>query len=190
MGIPVGEIFDEATIAALKTYLGTDEKLDLTPALSEIYDLRSQDFNRLLAGLSEVAFRIRFGMFVALPFSHPNVAASQTNLEIYRGSGADVALLRTVAPFDGSMVGITARTENARTAGQCAVHPSLNGAVKNLEALIDVTNTQKHYATQLPQVETFSAGDELGVMLTTDGTWAAGATPSLDVDLYVSFRDQ
>lgn len=190
MSITIGEIFDESTVAQIKAYLGTDEKLDLSPAQSAVYDVRAQDFNRILAGLAEVAFRIRYGMLVSMQFSYPNIPASQTNLEIYRGSGADTALLRTVAPFDGSIIGITARTENARTAGSLDAHPSVGGAAGALSAIIDVTNTQRHYAVQLPQVETFSAGDELGVMVTTDGTWAAGATPSVDVDLLVSYRDQ
>lgn len=189
MGITVGEIFDQATIATIKTYLGTDEKADLFPSQSETYDIRAADFNRILAGLSEVAYRCRFGMIVALPFSYPNVPASQTDLEIYRCGGGDTALLRTVAPWDGSIIGITARTENARSAGSCAVHPSVAGVAQTLEALIDGTNSQKHYASQVPQTETFTAGQELGVMLTTDGTWAAGATPSIDCDLIVSYRD-
>lgn len=189
MGITTS-IFDQATIALMKTYLGTDEKEDAVPSLSVTYDVRAQDFNRILAGLAEVAFRCRYGMMVALQFSHPNVAASQTDLEIYRGSGGDTALLRTVAPFPGSVVGLAVRVENARTAGTLTVEWAKAGVGQTLAVVIDDDPTQKGYSVQLPQTETFVAGDELGVVITTDGSWAAGATPSVDVDLLVSYNDE
>lgn len=189
MGVTTS-IFDQTTIALVKTYLGTDDKQDSAPSRSAVYDVRAEDWNRIAAGLAEVAFRLRFGMLITAPFSHPNAAASWTDQEIYRHGGGDTALLYLVAPFAGSLIGLSVRTEGARTAGTLTAGWSKNGALQTLTTDIDGTDTQKSYASQVPQTETFDAGDEIGAMVTTDGTWAAGSTPSVQVDLLLSYRDE
>lgn len=190
MGVATS-IWDAAlsSLALIKAYLGTDEKQDAEPAHSAVYDVRAEDHNVIVAGLAECALRLRIGNVVGYMFSQPNCTASQTNVDLYRASGGDTALLFTVAPWAGSVVGLAVRVENARSAGTLTVKWTLGGAEQTLSVTIDGTNSQKHVATQLPGVETFALKDELGVSVTTDGTWAAGSTPSVEVELLVAYGE-
>lgn len=187
MGIATS-IFGAAlsTLSALKSYLGGDEHANWEPVHSDTYDFDAVDWNTVVAGLSEVALRTRIGNIVVLNFSHPNVTASQTDASFYRNSGGDTALLRAVSPWAGSIVGLAVRVENARTAGTMTVNWRYGTTKGTLAAVIDGTNTQIRYVTQLPGTEAIAAGAELNVVFTTDGSWAAGATPSVTVDLYVA----
>jgi hypothetical protein len=186
MSITVGEIFDEATIAALKTYLGSDEKTDLTPSQSATYDVRAIDTNRGIAGLAEVAFRIRYGNLCMVSYKHDNVVAGWTDQEIFNIS--DLAM-RTQPPFPGSVVGISFSMENAITAGLLTCKAGIAGTPTALNCTGSTSDPNSNQATQLPGIETFTALQGLSVFITTDGSFAAGATPSISAHIWFSLRD-
>jgi len=165
-----------------------------TPIYSSTRDLDAEDWNKIVAGLSEVALRNRFGMLVCSSWSAPNVAASASAVALYRGSGGDTANSVQLMPWAGTIVGLAVRVENARTAGTLTINVEVWGTPIQLEVVIDGSEPQEATVTQLPAAavtagDTFAAGDKIEVTYTTDGSWAAGATPSVDVDLYLAVGD-
>jgi hypothetical protein len=117
-------------------------------------------------------------------FSQADVTASQSAVALAIHAG-DAALTEIPVPRAGSVTGISARTEGARTGGTCTVDVTKNGTATGLQAVIDATNTQQHQATQAKDTDTFAAGDRIGVDITTDASWAAGSTPSIIVTVEV-----
>lgn len=103
-------------------------------------------------------------------FMQSDVAANQTAIAI------DVCGLsgntEYVMSYDGSVLGISIASNDARTAGTLIVDVTVNGTATGLQAQVDGTNTQYHSATQAKDTDSFSAGDRIGVKITTDGTWA------------------
>lgn len=104
------------------------------------------------------------------PFTQSNVTASQTNVAL-AGS-------RWTAPRAGSITGIVVKSNEARTAGTLTVEVWKNtglagaaGAATGLTAVLNGTNTSAKATTQDPNTDTFVAGDELFVSITTDGSW-------------------
>lgn len=168
-------------------WVGGDEKRNKEPVYDAAYDIDADDHNHIAKGLADVVARTKLGGVVSVLFSQPDATAGQADVALYRASGADTALLVLVAPWAGSVVGISVRSEGARTAGQASVVWSKNGSAQALKARLDAATPQKATATAAWGTETFAAGDEIGVLITTDGSWAAGATPSIHVDLFVAF---
>ena len=74
-------------------------------------------------------------------------------------------------PKGGSIVGISIASNDARTAGTLTVDATINGTATGLQAVLDATNTQYHHANQVKDTDTFSAGDRVGVKITTDAGW-------------------
>lgn len=87
--------------------------------------------------------------------------------------------------LDGSVVGIAIASNDARTGGTLTVDVTINGTATGLQAVLNATNTTYHYATQLPETDTFSAGDRLGVDITTDAAWTPDGTPDIVVTVIV-----
>jgi hypothetical protein len=102
-----------------------------------------------------------------------NVAASQTNIELTRATG------RFRAARAGSVTGVVVHAVEARTAGTLTIkvfkNTGLSGAAGSqlgtLTAVLDGSNTSKKATTQTKDVDTFAAGDELYLTITTDGSW-------------------
>jgi len=117
-------------------------------------------------------------------FQQIDVAAGQTSVAI------DVLGLagntEYTLPYDGSIVAISIASNAARTGGTLTVKPTVNGVEQTLAATLDATNTTYHYATQAKDAETFSAGDRLGVKITTDATWAP-TTADIVVTVVIEF---
>lgn len=183
-----------STLSAIKNYLGGDSKQNATPVISSIYDLNADEHNLIVAGLSEVALRTRYGNLICVSFSYPNVTAGGTGVDFYRACGGDTALKIFTAPFAGKIIAIAARSEGVRTAGTCTINIEVGGSAKTISTVIDATNTQKSTANQTYYAadvagDEFSTGDEIGVTYTTDGSWAAGSTPSIMVDLILALGD-
>ncbi|MCK4248663.1 MAG: hypothetical protein KAX15_02680 [Candidatus Omnitrophica bacterium] len=109
----------------------------------------------------------------SLPVSHhfmqEDVAASQSAVAIpVLGLAGNTEI---VMPKAGSITGISIASNEARTAGTLTVDITVNGTVTGLQAVLDGTNTQYHYETQARRTDTFSAGDRIGVKITTDAAW-------------------
>lgn len=101
-----------------------------------------------------------------------NVAASQTDVELTRATG------RWRAVQAGSVTGVVATMTEARTAGTLTVTVFKNtglagaaGSTIGLTAVIDGTNTSRKATTQAKDTDAFAAGDELYIVVTTDGSW-------------------
>jgi len=103
-------------------------------------------------------------------FYQSSVAASQTNIQIdILGLSGNTEIL---LPYAGSVLAIAVASNDARTAGTLTVDATINGTATGLQAVLDASNTTYHCATQAKDSDTFSAGDRLGVEITTDGSWA------------------
>ena len=106
----------------------------------------------------------------AFAFQQKDVAASQSAVAM------DVLGLagntEYTMPYSGSVVAVSIASNAARTGGTATVDVTVNGTVTGLQAALDGTNTQYHYASQGADADRFSAGDRLGVKITTDGSWA------------------
>jgi len=124
------------------------------------------------------------GFRMPILFSQDDVTASQTDT-VLALHGGDAALVNLPMYRAGSVVGISAWTEGARTGGTCTVDATVGGTKTGLTAVIDDTNTQVNSSSQAKDTDTFAADDLIGVKLTTDGTWAAGVTPSIIVCVWV-----
>ena len=190
-------IYSYATTSTAKAYLGGDEKADLAPSVSSTYDVRSDDWNKIVSGLVECGLRTRYGTPCNYMFSQANCTASQTAVELARSSAGDAALTEVVAIASGYIVGLAVFCENQCSAGTLAIKVEINGTPTTISVgLESVTNKQKNYTRQTPVAaaaaatpDTFSAGDTIEVTVTTNGTWAAGSTPSISVDLYLHYGD-
>lgn len=102
------------------------------------------------------------------------IAVSQTNTKPYEVNGVFQGI---VMPANGSIVKTSVQVSSSRTAGSLTVEPTIAGAkvtANDLDLVINGDNADYHYATVAPGTTnlTFTAGQEVGFMLTTDGDWA------------------
>lgn len=118
-------------------------------------------------------------------FFQDNVAASQSDVALLVAGSGTVS--EVTMPFAGSVTGISIASNEARTADTLTVDATINGTASGLQATLDGDNTTYHYTTQAKDVDTFSAGDRLGVDITTGGSWAP-VTADIIVVVYVSFN--
>lgn len=130
------------------------------------------DFNPLTAG----GFKQSFGYF------QDNVAASQTNVALSNG----MSTRGYAAPRAGSVLAIVVKSNEARTAGTLTVEVTVNGAGIGLTAVLDGTNTTFKATTQDKDTDAFVAGDDIGVIITTDGSWAP-TTADINVTIEVEY---
>lgn len=175
------------TLAKIKTYVGGDEHVNKLPVHDPTRDIDADVYNLVKAGLAEVANRTRKGNLVCYEFY---VFDATANTTAPLRPSPDTGRFTVAAPFDGSVVALVATCENARTAGSATMTWQIGGTNQTLSVTIDATNTQYVRAVQLPGVETFSALDLLGVEAARDALWAAGTTPSIWAELYVSFGEE
>lgn len=102
-----------------------------------------------------------------------NVAASQTAATMTRYvAGPTFSLNLWVAPRNGSITAIAVKSNTARTAGTLTVEAYINGAASGLTAVLDGTNTTFKATTQGKDADSFSAGNEIDVRITTTSDWA------------------
>ena len=95
---------------------------------------------------------------VSLRFYIANLAASQTAVALSPpGEATDTDLPEIPVPWAGSIVGISAVVESARTGGICTVLPTINGSnPSGCNAVIDDDPTQ--YQTSKYRRGQFSEG--------------------------------
>jgi hypothetical protein len=109
------------------------------------------------------------GQLVPLIFSQDAAADAQSAVAMNIIEAAGVALTTTeyVMPWDFDIVGISVVSDLARTAGTLTVDATKNGTVTGLQAVLDATNTFRHYKRQARESDRGQAGDRIGVKLTT-----------------------
>lgn len=111
-----------------------------------------------------------------------DVAASQTDVAL----AASVSQLFDTwrAPRAGSIVGLVARFSEAITAGSVTLTVAINGTPGTLAAtLVGGTGAE---ATQAPGIDSYVAGDELSIVITTTGLFAPVTT---DVEAYLEVAE-
>lgn len=113
-----------------------------------------------------------------------NVIASQTGvvLNLPLTPRTEITM-----PADGYVVGIAVRSNEARTAGTLTVDATINGTVTGLTAVLDGTNTQTKTTRQSNSADKFTAGQRIGVKLTTDAGWLP-VTADIDVTVLVVYN--
>lgn len=107
--------------------------------------------------------------------------AGQTSVELNRNS-MTAPSVRFRAARAGSLTGIVVTSTANRMAGTLTVTVFKNtglagaaGTTTGLSATLDGTRPNRHAVTQDKDLDTFAAGDELYVVVTTDATWAPTA---------------
>jgi len=112
-----GSIFDASRIseALIQTYLGGVDKVNVETIHDATKDIDAQAHNDIVGGLAEVAKRTRHGQLVKFGFRIENALASQTGIQL--DTGPDAVRKLQMACWNGSIVGLAAHVENARTAG-------------------------------------------------------------------------
>jgi len=102
-----------------------------------------------------------------------NVPAAQAATEATHAAGRWMALRA------GSITGIVVVSTEARTAGTLTAEVYKNtglagaaGSGTGLTAVLNGSNTSRKATTQGWGLDTFAAGDELYITITTDGSWA------------------
>lgn len=136
-------------------------------------------------------------MQVLIGWGQPNVAISQTAvaLKTFTNAATTGALDVTdiVAPWAGSIVGISYNLETNKTAGALSLSPTINGtevASTNVLYRVAMANTTRTAHKIVDGQSTglrFAAGDQLGFKLTTDGSFAP-TTADLMAIMYVVFE--
>lgn len=113
------------SLALAKTYLGEDTHTNEEPVHDDDTNIDADDWNKIVAGLAEVARRLRPGNLVTIPFELTSLSASATASAILGGS-SDKTTQRLFK--DGTLVGITAEYDSAITSGTLTVQPQIDTA--------------------------------------------------------------
>jgi hypothetical protein len=119
-----------------------------------------------------------------LSFAIADLAAAATDTPLQHAAAA--AVTEAIAPFDGEIIAITVAGNDARTAGSATFQVRKNGVVQTTHsAVIDGTNPQRlRHALTHETALSFEAGDQLEVVVTTDGGFLPTATTEYTVDLW------
>jgi hypothetical protein len=120
-------------------------------------------------------------------FERQQVAASLTNSQLNlvetRAASSTLNVQGIVMPYDGSVFAIAASFSGNVTAGSFTAMLSVNGTAK-ATCVVVITTGSKGYAIFEAGQFPFSAGDVVGVQITTNGSYAP-TTLDLAVDLYI-----
>jgi len=123
------------------------------------------------------------GQLINNNFMQSDVAASQTAVALNVLGLAGNTEVTMAKP--GSVVGISIASNDARTAGTLTVDVTIDGTATGLQAILNGDNAQYHYATQVLRTDTFTAGQRIGVKITTGGDWTPDGTPDIVVSVLV-----
>ena len=109
-------------------------------------------------------------------FYDVDVAASQSAAAWGTDASADAggASFKTILiPFTGSVIGIAVLSNDACTSGTLTADVTIDGSVTGLTGILDsVTNTTNISTVQAVDADVITAGQTIGVKVTTTGTWA------------------
>jgi hypothetical protein len=104
---------------------------------------------------------------------YDNLTAALAATEMTRAGG------RWMAVRPGSVTGVALSTNDARAAGTATATVYKNtglagaaGSTTGLSATLDATNTSRKATTQGTSLDTYAAGDELYLVITSDASWA------------------
>ncbi len=117
-------------------------------------------------------------------FHQTNVAASQTGVAIALGGDADAGT-GWVAPFAGQVVGIAWALSAASTHVTGSLKATVAGTASGDAVSIDGGGTEGYTALTVATAPTFTAGQRLGVKVTTDSAWLPVTT---DMNVWLLIR--
>lgn len=132
------------------------------------------------------------GQLVHLAFEQADVAASQTAVALatseVRDSAAGAsdqnAAVGYCIPFGYEIVAISVTSSAARTAGTLTVDATIGGTATGLQAVLNATTTNNAYASAPRGSYAGSAGDKVGVKITTASGWTP-TTADIAVSVWV-----
>jgi len=105
-----------------------------------------------------------------------DAAANQTTAVWGRDPSAGVGgsnFIEFVMPVAGSIIGITAVCNTACTSGTLTADATINGTATGLQVELNSVGSTLSAATmQANNADTVTAGQRVGVKVTTDSTWA------------------
>jgi hypothetical protein len=108
-------------------------------------------------------------------FFDVNVSASQNAAVWGLDPSADVGganFTEMTMPLAGSVIGIIVRSNAACTSGTLIADATINGTATGLQAgLNSVDDTQTSYTLQAIDADAFTAGQRIGVKVTTSANW-------------------
>lgn len=111
------------------------------------------------------------GQLVPFLFSQDAVADSQSavamNILETSATTSTLPVTEYVIPWDFEIVGISVVSSEARTAGTLTVDATIDGTATGLQAALDATNTTRDTGTQARGTDAGTAGQRIGVKLTT-----------------------
>jgi hypothetical protein len=114
-----------------------------------------------------------------------SVAASLTNSAMFAQVSTDWDTWKAIRA--GSITGLTSRLTAAISAGTLAVTVTINGAAGTLTINhSSVSNSTGGIATQSAGVDTYLAGDLIGIQITTNGAWLPLGN---DLEAYLELQD-
>ena len=129
----------------------------------------------------------KFGSVVAFgPFTAANITTGLTNSDLAYGQQT-----YAVMPYGGSVVGVSGCVNAAVTAGTATLRAHSSGtecAATGYPAPAVSSAATASYATVRPGAVTFSAGDRLGISVTTVTTLNPTNTLEIDGFLFVQFN--
>lgn len=141
--------------------------------------MNPSDLADLLRRIQDWADQVSVPPEVLVPFTIQNLAASQTNLQLWYGSvfpasgaSGDVAArqLGLTLPWIGSVAAISLTANAAKSAGAAAFEVWVNGVASG--AILNWGNNDSDYVTFAREDFTFDEGDVLDIRVTTDGAYA------------------
>lgn len=114
---------------------------------------------------------------VGLVYSPPEkwaqdpVTASQINVVLSALVSISFDTIKMIRA--GSIVGLSTRLTDAVSAGTATVKATINGVASTLSVVsTNASNQSGGQSAQAPGIDTYVAGDELGMQITTDGSFA------------------
>lgn len=111
------------------------------------------------------------GQLVPFLFAQDAIADSQSavamNIMETTATTSTLPVTEYVIPWDFEIVGIAVMSSEARTAGTATVDATIDGTVTGLQAILDGTNTTRDTGTQFRGADVGTAGQRIGVKLTT-----------------------
>lgn len=117
-------------------------------------------------------------------FMDIDVAASQSDVQLLLPSGCD----GYVVPCDGYIIGLTASLNAAASAGSLTIGVSIDGT--EVAATTQTVTTGQEVRAKFAVADRihFLAGQQIGVEITTDGSWNA-TTADLSAEVYAVLED-
>ena len=136
-----------------------------------------------LAGSAVFANRRRW----AGTWYQDNAAASQAAVALTLSPVVGAySTSKMIMQKSGHITGICVKTNDPRTAGTLTVEVYKSGAGTGLTAVLDGANTTFKKTTQALGSDTFVAGDDLDVRITTSADWAPDGTG--DIQAYIEIE--